>query len=106
VADNKSNRKDKDTGTPGGSRPLQRRLYLTDCWNASKISIVGEGQCLWLLELLPVCRQTAPYSPEFEPDIVLTELQPPHRSLRRGRDFAHPLVIADGGSVPLHWMAA
>ena len=23
---------------------------------------------------LPVCRQTAPYSPELEPDIVLTQL--------------------------------
>jgi hypothetical protein len=54
VADKKSNRKGKDTGTPGGSRPLQRRLYLTHCWNATKISSVGEGQRLWLLESLPI----------------------------------------------------
>jgi hypothetical protein len=41
VAENNSNRKDKDTGTPGGSLPLQRRLYLTYYWNATKIFIVG-----------------------------------------------------------------
>ena len=27
-----------------------------------------------LVTLFPVCRQTAPYSPELEPDIVLTQL--------------------------------
>jgi len=47
-----------------------------------------------------VCRQTAPYSPELEPDIVLTQ---PHAS---GVDeTCTPLVIAEGGSIPLHWMA-
>jgi hypothetical protein len=46
------------------------------------------------------CRQTAPYSPELEPDIVLTQ---PHAS---GVDeTCTPLVIAEGGSIPLHWMA-
>ena len=45
-------------------------------------------------------RQTAPYSPELEPDIVLTQ---PHAS---GVDeTCTPLVIAEGGSIPLHWMA-
>jgi hypothetical protein len=44
--------------------------------------------------------QTAPYSPELEPDIVLTQ---PHAS---GVDeTCTPLVIAEGGSIPLHWMA-
>ena len=47
-----------------------------------------------------VGRQTAPYSPELEPDIVLTQ---PHAS---GVDeTCTPLVIAEGGSIPLHWMA-
>ena len=45
-------------------------------------------------------RQTAPYSPELEPDIVLTQ---PHAS---GVDeICTTLVIAEGGSIPLHWMA-
>src|SRR6266478_5579617 len=45
-------------------------------------------------------RQTAPYSPELEPDIVLTQ---PHAS---GVDeTCTRLVIAEGGSIPLHWMA-
>jgi hypothetical protein len=46
-------------------------------------------------------RQTAPYSHEFEPDIILTQ---PHAS---GVDETlHTLlVIADGGSIPLHSMA-
>ena len=55
-----------------------------------------------LVTYRPVCRPTAPYSPELEPDIVLIE---PHAS---GVDeiFAHPLVIAEGGSITLHLVAA
>jgi hypothetical protein len=49
---------------------------------------------------LPYCRQTAPYSPELEPDIVLTQ---PHAS--GVNETCTPLVIAEGGSIPLHWMA-
>jgi hypothetical protein len=48
-----------------------------------------------------VCRQTAPYSPELEPDIVLTQ---PHASCVD--ETCTPLVIAESGSIPLHWMAA
>jgi hypothetical protein len=46
-----------------------------------------------------VGRQTAPYSPELEPDFVLT--QP--RTLPAWMRLAHPLVIGEGGSIPLHW---
>jgi hypothetical protein len=56
-----------------------------------------------------VCRQTAPYSPELEPDIVLIEPQPRHRTpsawmifLRTG--WQHN--VAFSGSIPLHGMAA
>jgi hypothetical protein len=45
----------------------------------------------------PNCRQSAPYSPEFEPDIGLTE---PHAS---GVDeTCTHLLIAEGGNIPLH----
>jgi hypothetical protein len=42
-------------------------------------------------------RQTAPYSPEFEPDIVLTEPQPRHRMPPEWTRLCPPLVIDDGG---------
>ena len=51
------------------------------------------------LELFPDCRQTAPYSPELEPDIVLTQ---PHAS--GVNETCTPLVIAEGGSIPLRRM--
>ena len=46
-------------------------------------------------------RQTAPYSPEFEAHFVLPNRTPP-----AWMRLAHPLVIAEGGSIPLHGMAA
>jgi hypothetical protein len=50
---------------------------------------------------LPVCRQTAPYSPELEPDIVLIEPQPRHRT-----PSAWMILCTLGGSIALHSMAA
>ena len=49
-------------------------------------------------------RQSAPYSlssnrtTSYEPGATARH--------RRGRDFAHPLVIAEGGSIPLHWIGS
>ena len=44
-----------------------------------------------------VCRQTAPYSPELEPDIVLIEPQPRHRT-----PSAWMILCTRGGSITLH----
>jgi hypothetical protein len=95
--------------------PLQGEIYVgsfvgipasrSDLWNGFVIS--ASGLAMMDLSFRAVAgglrvdgRQTAPYSPELEPDIVLTQ---PHAS---GVDeTCTPLVIAEGGSIPLHWMA-
>lgn len=46
------------------------------------------------------CRQTRPYSPEFEPDIVLIEPQPRHRT-----PSAWMILCTLGGSITLHCVA-
>ena len=60
------------------------------------------------LRLWMYCRQTAPYSPELEPDIVLTQ---PHASgvdeicipFGDRRRWQHNFAL--GGSIALHWVA-
>ena len=54
-----------------------------------------------LVTLLPVSRQTAPYSPEFEPDIVLIEPQPRHYT-----PSAWMMLCTLGGSITLYSVAA
>jgi hypothetical protein len=44
--------------------------------------------------------------PELEPDIALTEPQPWHRTPPAWMRLCTPLVIAQSGRIPLHWMAA
>ena len=66
-----------------------------------------------LCRLLACCRQTATYSPEFEPDIVVTEPQPRHRTPPAWMRLYTPFGdrrrwqrnFALGGSIKLHWAA-
>ena len=55
---------------------------------------------VYLVTLLPVCRQTALYSPELEPGIVLIEPQSRHRS-----PSAWMILCTQGGSITLRWVA-
>jgi hypothetical protein len=54
----------------------------------------------------PVSRQTAPYSSELEPEIVLIEPQPWHAfgvdDILQTR-WQHNVALS--GSIPLHWVA-
>src|SRR6266851_4073587 len=68
----------------------------------------------FLRKLWAVGRQPAPYSPELEPDIVLTEPQPRHRTPPAWIRLCTPLgdlrrwqhSVALDGSITLHLVAA
>src|SRR5260370_5323684 len=55
---------------------------------------------------LPVGRQTAPYSPVPDSDTVLIEPRLRHRTPSAWMRFCKPFGDCEGGSIPLHWMAA
>jgi hypothetical protein len=59
-------------------------------------------------EQVPVGRQTAPYSPEPELDIVLIEPQPRHRTPRAWMILCTlgDSIVALSGSIPLHGVPA
>jgi hypothetical protein len=88
---------------PGGIRCALSILEVMIC----TLSRACPGHlCLRLTDDLHGRRLTAPYSPAPGSDRVLIEPRLRHRTPSARMIFAHTLVIAEGGSIPLHWMAA
>jgi hypothetical protein len=82
-----------------------RKLRKTPAFAITVILGIG-GPSVYQSCELPVCRQTAPYSPEFEPDIALVEPQPqPQPQPRHGTPSAW-MILCTVGSITSHWVAA